>query len=341
MSTMRRALFPILFVMVGCSGRAPEVPARSAEEALRQGQPQVALRTLGVQPGDLTALKALTERDRVVYIAASLDTGHWGDAEAALPLLDDPRHAGLLRCYLVGRRADIDAAKRCEQALAAGPLGEVEAVARASGHFGLGVAREHDHRWDEAAAAFKAAAAEAPEARNQRMLMDFFERQGWIVEAIATLEAWRTATPGDATITERLLRALERKVRGDLLAKRGPEAQAAARRLMELAPARAGTWRYYLADGLALTGDTAGAERERAAAKASGAPEPKKPDAVRELDPSAIPDTVREVPPAPARPPAPPATPPAPAAPAPPAPVPAAPAAGPAPAGPAAPTAPR
>jgi hypothetical protein len=293
MSTPRWLWAALCVAGCGEEGAAPGLSApasgRTPEVLLREGQPQLALRALRIQPGDIAALRTLSEEARVTYTVASLDTGHWGDAEAALPTVESPAHRALLGCYLAGRRGDIDATRRCELAVASTRAPGVGPVARASGQLGLALALEHDHRWDEAAAALKAAVAEAGDARNQRMLMDFYERQGWIAEAVATLETWHQATPGDATITDRLAKALERKVRGDLLEKRGPEAEAAARRLMAVVPAKAGTWRFYLADALALRGDTAGAERERAAAKASGAPEPKRPDAVRELDPAARP----------------------------------------------------
>jgi hypothetical protein len=292
----------------GCGGGTAEAPPETAatapaaptpEETLRAGQPQVALRLLrlahggaGVDLADRALLARFSERERVVVAAASLDTGHWEDAASAIRAMQDPRHAALLGCYLAGRRGDIDAARRCEATLAT-PSEGVEPVARASGRFGLAVAREHDRRVDAAAEALRQAVSEAPHPRNQRVLLDFLERQGWVKEAIETLEGWRTAAPDDKTILDRLVKALERKVRGDLLEKRGAEAELAARRLIELAPARAGTWRYHLADALEQLGKAEEAARERAAAKASGAPEPKRPDAVRELDPATWPAELR------------------------------------------------
>ncbi len=289
-----------------CGGGEQPAPAASAptpEEALRSGQPQIALRLLrkahggpGVDLSDAALLRKMTERDRVVVAAASLDTGHWEDASVAIRAMQEPRHVALMDCYLAGRRGDVDAARRCEAAIAA-PAEGVEALARASGRFGLAAAREHDRRVEEAAAALKAAVAEVSDPRNQRMQLDFLERQGWIKEAIEVLEAWRAASPEDKTIVDRLTAALERKVRGDLLEKRGAEAEVAARRLIEVAPARAGTWRYHLAEALTLLGKAEDAVRELAAAKASGAPAPKRPDAVREMDPSTWPAEVRGPPP--------------------------------------------
>lgn len=266
---------------VGCGKGGPETLIDPAE-ALLAGQPRAALELLGVANKLEPDVGSMNAQNRAVFIAASLDLERWGDAERGLALVRDGIEHGLLSCYLFGKRGDIGAEAGCREAIAKAATKPPSFVSD-SAHLGLTVAIDLNNRVEKAELVLRTLATERPFNRNRKALVDFHERVGWMKEAAETLEVWHVASPDDVSIRARLVAALDRKVRGDLLEKRGVDAEQSVRRLMALRPDN-GSYRYFLADALAMNGKTEEADKERAAAKASGAPEPKSPTAVPGVD---------------------------------------------------------
>jgi hypothetical protein len=263
-----------------CRGGGP-APPTDPVAALDAGQPRAALDLLGVAGKFEPDLGPLSATQRAVFVAAALDLERWGDAERGLGLLTTKVVHDLLSCYLQGKRGDILAERFCREAIdAAGKeTGAVPPFALDSAHLGLTISLDLNNRVEAAEAVLRERVAARPVVRTRKALVDFHERVGWVKEGVDTLEAWYRDTPGDKALRDRLLRLLDRKVRGDILEKRGEEAEKSARRGLELDPGN-GTWRWFLADALELLGRTEETAREREAAKASGAPQPKSPSAL-------------------------------------------------------------
>jgi DNA-binding SARP family transcriptional activator len=142
---------------------------------------------------------------------------------------------------------------------------------------------EDELRLDEAETRLRAVIKARPTLANRKAFVAYLERNGFVAEAVVEVEAWMKVEPSDGSLKGKLLGLLERKVRGDLLERRADEAVAVATRILELDPKREAI-RYFLADALEMKGDTAGAERERAAAKKAGATPPPAPDSFPGLD---------------------------------------------------------
>jgi len=205
-------------------------------------------------------------------LMALIELNEWGRVEGLVPKLTGADHLAV-KCMFAAVRRDVMADKICRER---GPEpdnatlsdGAVRAWARVA---------EDEMRLDEAELRLRGLLAKRSTIANRKAFVGYLERNGFVAEAVAEVEAWKKAAPEDGSLDNKLVTLLERKVRGDLLEKRAAEAEAAARRVLELDPKRA-AMRYFLADALELRGDKSGAEAERAAAKAAGATEPPKPD---------------------------------------------------------------
>lgn len=267
-SRVALALGLVLALGVGCGGKggegekSPEQRLREAERALDEGQAAVAMGTLGDAEGPGFAL---------LRVRALLALKRWGEAERQLERATGP-DVPAMRCELASARSDVNAERLCQEALAAAPkdVRLVVAMANALGRM---------HRPDEAEKLLRDAVQQSGAAAARDALISHLERFSWVREAVAEAEAWYTLEPERPGLRPRLVGLLERKVRGDLFAKRPAEALVAARRVLELAPERA-QMRYYLADALAATGDEAAAAAERATAKAAGVEPPPPPSGV-------------------------------------------------------------
>lgn len=244
------------------AGSAPD-PVAQARLALAEGSPKRAL-PLVESASEGPAL--------VLRIRAMIGVSEWGPVAALVAKLPAGADKDGCACLLAVARHDVDAVRRCERAAATTfedlALGDEVKVALAGAY-------ELEHRPDAAEKALRDAAAARPTLPNRRALVDFLDRQGFVKDAVDVLEGWLAQAPEDRTLHARLGQMLERKVRGDLLDKRWAEAEAAARRILELAPGR-GEIRYYLADALdgQGKGEDAKAERKRAEAEGHKAPPP-------------------------------------------------------------------
>lgn len=257
--------------LAGCSRGGGDDTLAVARGALDEGLPKRAL-------AEVADAKAGPEL--VVRLAALIELDEWGDfarLERGVP--PGPERVAL-ECLLAAARRDVDGEKRCRavDATAIDPT-LADAAARA-----LGRVLAIEHRRSDAELHLRRLAEAHPSAANRKAVVAHLEREGFVREAVDYLEAWLKAEPSDTSLKVKLVQVLERKVRGDLLDKRAEEAEAAARRVLALDPTRAGV-RWFLADALDLKGDTKGAEAERAAAQAAGAPKPAAVDAMPEMDP--------------------------------------------------------
>lgn len=257
-------LVTVLVLLCGCGAPAEPVSIDHvglANKALDEGLPKRALAEVG---------KATEGRALIARLQAIIELDEWGTfekLERTVPAGDDKLALG---CLLAAQRKDVDGEKRCRTALAASPSDPTlaDATERA-----LGVVLETEHRREEAELLLRNLAQKRPTNANRKAVVALLERQGFVREAVAFLEAWLATTPGDKSLQLKLVQTLERKVRGDILDKRADEAEAVARRVLVLAPERA-QMRYFLADALELKGDKTGAEAERTTAKAAGATPP-------------------------------------------------------------------
>lgn len=275
---------------------APVDPAARAKDAARlidEGATKRAMAVLGPDPTPTD-----DETIAALRIIALLELREWGRAERFMSPItrSEAKTKAALECLFAAERRDVTAERTCRKARES-ELGKAQdtlgdAVAR-----GLAKALEADHRLEECEATLRELVKTRPTTANRRSLVAYFERQGFVREAVELLEAWRAAEPTDKSLDDKLAMALDRKVRGDLLDKRGADAEAAARKLLALKPQRQEI-RYFLADALEMNGNKAGAEAERAAAKAAGAVAPLPVDAV----PGQAPDATA---PKPSEPPAP------------------------------------
>jgi len=272
-------------LLVACPEPRGAVAPQSAnpEDALLAAHPRQALSMMGFDHGPDEALRAASEEIRVLFAIASLDLERWGDAEIIVPRVKDPVTRDLAHCYLAGKRTDIDGERRCRDALkAAEAAGRAADYLTDSAELGLAASVERNNRLETAAELLAALTKARPNIRNRKALHAFYDRVGWIKEDVVALEAWALEMPDDVSVKGQLIAALDRKVKGDILEARGQDAEAAARRLLVLDPDN-GSWRFYLADALALLGKKDESAKERAAAVASGATPPKASNAVREM----------------------------------------------------------
>lgn len=254
----------------GCGPEAPD-KLTLARGALDEGLPKRAL-------AEVADAKAGPEL--VVRLAALVELDMWGDyAKLERGVPPGPERVAL-ECLIAAARRDVDGEKRC-RAVDVGAIDKT--LADAAGR-ALGRVLAIEHRRSEAELQLRRLAEQHPTAANRKAVVAHLEREGYVREAVAYLEGWLAAEPADTSLKVKLVQVLERKVRGDLLDKRADEAEAAARRVLVLDPGRAQV-RWFLADALEQKGDAKGAEAERAAAQAAGAPKPVAVDAMPEMDP--------------------------------------------------------
>jgi len=261
-SHLRRGV-ALVVLLCACGGAAEPTPVDHvglANKALDDGLPKRAL----VEVSKATTGPALIARLQAIII---LD--EWGSFEKLEKSVPAGPEKIALACLLAAQRRDVDGEKKC-RAAAASPL---DATLADSVERALGVVLETEHRREEAELLLRNLALKHPTNANRKAVVGLLERQGFVREAAAFLESWLAATPGDKSLELKLVQTLERKVRGDLLDKRADDAEAAARRILVLAPERAQV-RYFLADALELKGDKTAAQAERATAKAAGATPP-------------------------------------------------------------------
>jgi len=270
---LRCALIACVFGACGSSASSePQVDhVALANKALDDGLPKRAL----IEVSKATEGPALIARLQVL-----IQQDEWGTFEKLYNAVPAGPDKVALGCLLAAQRRDVDGEKRC-RAAAATPATKTtlaDAAERA-----LGMALETEHRREEAELTLRNLALRHPTNANRKAVVALLERQGFVREAVTFLEAWLVAKPGDKSLELKLVQTLERKVRGDLLDKRGEEAEAAARRVLVLAPERAQI-RYFLADALDLRGEKTAAEAERATAKAAGATLPVPVDTMPGMD---------------------------------------------------------
>lgn len=264
-----RGLLIVALVVAGCrdEGAAPPDRAAMARQAIDEGQPKRALKSVS---------DAASGPELVARMQALIELDEWGAFERLLRSVPAGPEKDALSCLLASARRDVGAVRRCEHDHERTVLGPTlfDHTQRA-----LGRALETERRRDEAELVLKELAQTHASAANRKAVVAFLERQGFVGQAVDYLDAWVAATPGDKSLELKLVQLLERKVRGDLLGRRADEAEAAARRILTLAPQRAQI-RYFLADALEMKGDKTGAEAERATAKAAGASPPVPVDAM-------------------------------------------------------------
>lgn len=262
-ATILLALAALGVIGAACRDEAPTEIDREAlaRQALDDGQPKRALSEIG----DAREGAAL-----VLRLQALIALDEWGTFERLVATVPAGQAKDALMCLLASARRDVFAHRVCGASFDGAVIGRTlhDHARRA-----LAFALETEKRRDEAEVVLRELARESPTGANHKAVVAFLERQGFVREAVAYLEGWLAASPSDKTIEFKLVQVLERKVRGDLLDKRAAEAEAAARRILALAPARAQV-RYFLADALELKGDKTAAEAERALAKAAGAAPP-------------------------------------------------------------------
>lgn len=254
----------------GPEGKPPADPLTTARAALDDGLTKRALAAVG----DAASGPAL-----VVRMQALLELDEWGTFEQLLRSVPAGSEKAALTCLLGAARKDVVAERQCRT-----PMPGLDATLEDATVRALGRVLETEHRREEAELTLRNLAQKRPTAANRKAVVGLLERQGFVREAVDFLEAWLAAVPGDPTIELKLVRTLERKVRGDLLEKRAAEAKQAARRILELQPSKAQI-RYFLADALELEGDKTAAEAERAAAKAAGATPPTPVDTMPGMEP--------------------------------------------------------
>ena len=275
---MRKSLYLCLAVVAACGkGEVQHDATGAARKALAEGSPR---RAIGF------VREATSGPELVLRLRAQIAIDEWGSAEGLLAKLPDGADKRGVMCLLEAARTDIGGYLRCEEARKLSyedpVLGDEVAVALAKSY-------ETEHRPGEAEKVLRALVGERPTAPNRRALVDFFDRQGFVKDAVEALEVWFAQSPDDPTLRARLGQLLERKVRGDLLDKRWADAEAAARRCLALIPQK-GEVRYYLADALAGQGKANEAEAERATAKSAGVKAPPPVDSFPGMGNAPVPD---------------------------------------------------
>lgn len=261
-----RALLVAGIAVAGCGEKAADKrdPVTEASAALDAGLPRQALAALeGV--GD-TAPVVLALR-----LVAWSELSEWGRVEGKLGGLSGPEGQAV-RCVFGAARRDVLADKVCRERPPVDNAALEDAAVRARAKVA-----EDEHRLDEAEKRLRELVAKRPVIANRKAFVGYLERSGFVAEAVIEVEAWWKQSPEDGSLEPKLIGLLERKVRGDLLERRADAAESAARRILEIDPAR-GEVRYFLADALELKGDKDGAERERAQAKAKGFEAPPAPN---------------------------------------------------------------
>lgn len=272
-----KIVIPVLWcvlaaALTACGGadKAAADPVATARAALDEGLPK---RALAAVP-EATAGPALLAR-----MQALIEVDEWGTFEQLLKSVPNGPDNDALQCLLAAARKDVVAERACRKDLPGLDTTLRDATTRA-----LARVLETEHRPEEAELTLRDLAKARPTNANRKAVVAYLERQGFVREAVVYLEAWLAEAPADRTLELKLVRTLERKVRGDLLEKRADDAEAAARRILALAPSRAQV-RYFLADALELKGDKTAAEAERAAAKAAGAKPPVPVDTMPGMEP--------------------------------------------------------
>lgn len=274
-----RLLFALVVSTVswaaGCSKDGPTAapsPLDDARAALDAGAPRrvvAALASLPERTGEALALE----------LVALTELKAWGRVEAARAKLQGAERA-VVECVFAAARRDVTADRLCRsragQAVASPVLEDAAQRAWAR-------VAEDELRLVEAETRLRELIKARPTLANRKAFVAYLERNGFVAEAVVEVENWMKAEPSDGSLSGKLLGLLERKVRGDLLERRADDALAAARRVLELDPKREAI-RYFLADALEMKGDTAGAEREREAAKKAGAKPPPAPDSFPGLE---------------------------------------------------------
>ena len=262
----------MMVALAACSKEAPPAdPLSEATAALDEGLPKRVV----------SALSALPERSGealALELVALTELSEWGRVEGRLDKLGGAE-LEVVRCVFGAARRDVMADRVCRERKEVPKSAALDdAAVRA-----WAKVAEDERRLDEGELRLRQLVAKRPTLANRKAFVAYLERNGFVAEAVIEVEAWRKAEPADRSLDGKLVVLLERKVRGDLLERRADEAVGAAQRILELDPKRAQV-RYFLADALEQKGDTAGAERERAAAKAAGAKPPPAPDSFPGLD---------------------------------------------------------
>lgn len=221
-----------------------------------------------VRTGQLNAALALlkgVDRDApgaaALVVEANLGLNRWGTARGALKGVPEPAQT-VLACRLGAAADEIGAVRHCERAreIVRGTDGEGEVIAA------LAKALDRNSRSDTAEQLLKDAIAERPDdGRLYAALVDYYERVGYLGDAITILESWRARAGQSPGVILRLVKAYERKGQGDLQEKRWQEAVEAFDRALELSPAQH-QLRYHLAKALSELGqdDRARAEIQQA-----------------------------------------------------------------------------
>ncbi len=264
LSALRHWSCGVAVVLSACGGPPAVDPLARANASLDEGAPKRAMIDVGnakTGPGLVARMQALIALDE------------WGTFDRLLRDVPAGPERTALVCLQAAARRDVDGVKKCSVEVTVGAtLGD--AMKRAYAR-----ALETEHRRIESEAALRKLASEHATPANHKALVAYLERQGFVREAALYVEGWLATAPSDTSLQAKLIQLLERKVRGDLLEKNTAEAEAAARRILELDPKRA-EMRYFLADALDLKGDKAGAAAEREIARAAGAKPPVAVDAM-------------------------------------------------------------
>lgn len=231
---------------------------------LREGKPRRALDVVGDDRSPSLA---------AIAVEAHLALRQWGTARRVLPHVEGAK-AVLLRCAVASASEDVTAVRHCEQARR--DLGDSPEIL-----VSLARALERARLTKQAETLLREALAESPsEAMLHDALVSVLDRAGWMREAVVALEAWYALPDAPTMVRGRLVAALERKGRGDILQRRNEEAAQALERALEVDPA-AHRIRFSLAEAYDALGRTEDGANQRAQAKAHGATPPPRPGAVR------------------------------------------------------------
>jgi hypothetical protein len=235
----------------------PSATLRLAEHHLAGGEPRRALDLLdGVDGSAVAGLR----------IEIHLSRNAWGRVRKELRGLsgDD---ALLWRCRAGAAMSEMHGVASCAEARAS--LGDRSDLVAAHVK-----ALTRDRRTQEAEALVRTQLETKPtDVILHGALASLLEGTGWMREAVEALEAWYALDAGGRQVAERLVRALERKAKGDLVAGRAEEARVTLERALVVAPHRH-ELRYHLAQALEDQGDAEAANRERKRAKDAGAEPP-------------------------------------------------------------------
>jgi len=240
---------------------------RLARYYVAQGQATRALELLDGVEGDTAA---------GLRVELFLARGSWGRARREVSLLTGDS-ALEWQCRTGALMREVSAVRSCVAAREA--LGDERELVAAHAQ-----ALQRDRRTAEAEALLREqlAARPADPVLNEG-LASLLEQASWMRQAVEALEAWYVLD-NSQYVLKRLVSALVRKGKGDLVGGRATEARKAFERALVLAPDEHEV-RYHLARALEDGGDLAGAKRERARAASAGAKPPVSPLQMRGMPP--------------------------------------------------------